>query len=210
MTTNGQDEKDNLLVVLHKWASSQDENFTTEAFAHLLKDWIHSEPKAALIILRNFYPKLTDAACPELKVISQQRIDGCQPDIRVQSRDGRQVKIIIEVKVKQDVDWEQIKKYSDELGDTRFRQTCLALQTRDLIEKEEHEHAALVDSYVLWYQVAECIREELSNDHVKNPISKHLAEQFLEFLKRRGMTMEKGLYTRIRKDPHFRLLSEER
>jgi hypothetical protein len=49
----------------------------------------------------------------------------------------------------------------------------------------------LVDSYVLWYQVAECIREELSNDHVKNPISKHLAEQFLEFLKRRGMTMEK-------------------
>jgi hypothetical protein len=29
-------------------------------------------------------------------------------------------------------------------------------------------------------------------------------------LKRRGMTMEKGLYTRIRKDPHFRLLSEER
>ena len=30
----------NLLIYLHRWASSQDENFTTEAFVHLLKHLI--------------------------------------------------------------------------------------------------------------------------------------------------------------------------
>jgi len=44
-------EENNLLAGLHKWASSQDENFTTESFVHLLRLLVELEPDAAKSIL---------------------------------------------------------------------------------------------------------------------------------------------------------------
>jgi hypothetical protein len=37
MYTTYMTSRDNLLTELHRWARRQDENFTTESFAHLLK-----------------------------------------------------------------------------------------------------------------------------------------------------------------------------
>jgi len=42
---------DNLFIKLHKLASSQDENFITETFVHILQRLIDTDPDAALIIL---------------------------------------------------------------------------------------------------------------------------------------------------------------
>ncbi|MGB6848664.1 MAG: hypothetical protein WBG05_10740, partial [Thermoanaerobaculia bacterium] len=41
----------NLLVELHRWAWRQDENFTTEAFAHLLRHLLSEQPEAGLDLL---------------------------------------------------------------------------------------------------------------------------------------------------------------
>jgi hypothetical protein len=42
----------NLLLRLHKWAWRQDENFLTEAFAHLLVHLLENEPEAGLGLLK--------------------------------------------------------------------------------------------------------------------------------------------------------------
>jgi hypothetical protein len=44
---------DNLLLRLHRWASRQDENFTTECFAHLLQYLLKNQPAIAFRILDN-------------------------------------------------------------------------------------------------------------------------------------------------------------
>ena len=49
-------QDNNLLVNLHKWASKQDENFTTEAFVFLLNYLLDHEPEIAVNVLR----KMTD------------------------------------------------------------------------------------------------------------------------------------------------------
>src|SRR5882762_10226554 len=82
----------NLFLSLHKWAHRQDENFTTDAFAHLLRRLISKEPSLAHAVLRKLTGdrfKLAEADCHQLKVILQRREDGNQPDIRINSGDIR-------------------------------------------------------------------------------------------------------------------------
>jgi hypothetical protein len=43
-------DESNLLVVLHKWASQQGENFTTDAFVHLLRHLRDHEPNVLVSI----------------------------------------------------------------------------------------------------------------------------------------------------------------
>lgn len=188
--------KNNLLLALHKWAEDrrQDENFTTEVFAYMLKHWIWAEPsfgRGVLSKLISDFLKLTDTDCSELDAITQRRVDGNQPDIRIETRDARDLQIIVEVKVREPVNWLQIKGYSDELRDSGCTRTCLVLLTRDLPFLEGHPEAALVGSYVRWHGVAEHIRRELKGNRIGDPVSKYLADQLLEFLKARRITMEK-------------------
>ena len=40
-------DENNLLVQLHNWAHRQDENFTTDSFAHLLSHLVSAAPAVA-------------------------------------------------------------------------------------------------------------------------------------------------------------------
>jgi hypothetical protein len=169
MTIDNQDERHNLLVALHKWARKQDENFTTEAFVHLLKNWMHIEPKAALAVLGTIthdHLSPTEAECQEFEIIPQRRLEGSQPDFRIDSRNLKDLRIIVEVKVQQRVNWEQIRRHWNALEGSKRTRTCLTLLSRDLIVREGPE-AALVNSYVLWHNVAECIRKELTKNVIR-------------------------------------------
>jgi hypothetical protein len=50
----------NLFVALHRWASGQDENFTIEAFAYLLRHLQTHEPSVVAKILRRLTESLID------------------------------------------------------------------------------------------------------------------------------------------------------
>src|ERR1700722_11504787 len=98
MAIDSREVRGNLLVALHKWARQQDENFTTEAFVHLLTDWVHAEPRAALAVLTKITADrvgLTEADCRQLEIRPQKRIDGNQPDIRIVRSGGQDFEIII-------------------------------------------------------------------------------------------------------------------
>jgi len=175
----------NLFLSLHKWAHRQDENFTTDAFAHLLRRLISKEPSLAHAVLRKLTGdrfKLAEADCHQLKVILQRREDGNQPDIRINSGD---IRIIIEVKVGAQLDWEQIQRYLIELKDSVCTRPCLGVLTRDCVLQKDRMDA--VHSYARWQDV----HEKLANKAIRDPITEYLTLQFLEFLTERRMTMEK-------------------
>jgi hypothetical protein len=194
MTINNQDKSDNLLVALRKWASRQEENFYTEAFAHLLRDWLRKRPKSAMEVLNTILGPdfVTETDCNSLRVIPQKRVDDRQPDIRIKI--SNELRAIVEVKVRQNPDWEQLKEYRKELDQEQSSSPKrLALLTRDQIEPTD---ATELDSKLVylparWHKVAESIREELGKMEEKDGISAYLGKQFLEFLAAGRMTMKR-------------------
>lgn len=185
VTRSGQPGNNNLLLVLRKYAHQQDENFTTATFVHLLRHFHDEQPEVAISILNKILGprcKLTQADLP-LRISSQIGVDGNQPDICVESRDDKEIKAFIEVKVEQPVDWVQIKKYADVLENDRLHsRKCLALLTRDLVDKEQDQVQAQRVNPVRWHEVARAFREELKLKRVRDPASVYLTKQLLEFL----------------------------
>lgn len=193
MRANGTGEcNENVFLALHKWAEGrgQDENFTTEVFGLLLKRLSRTEPDSFMKLLGALTGgslRPTDASCDGLAVIVQRRVGGNQPDIRIV---GREVRIVIEIKVRQPVDWCQVRRYRDELDCGGCSRSCLVLLTRDFVVQMGHAEASKVQSYVRWFQVGELIREERMR--ISDAVGMYLAEQFVEFLRARRITMEKA------------------
>jgi hypothetical protein len=95
-----QEEQNNLLVSLQKWAERQDENFTTDAFAHLLRRLVEYDFKLARDILRRItggWLSLTDQECGAVRIDTQETVEKGRLDIRVSSLNHLGV---IEVKVR--------------------------------------------------------------------------------------------------------------
>ncbi len=102
---------DNLLVHLHRWAHLQDENFTTEAFCHLLRHLIENAQQAADRLLQ----RLTGIeSCPEESiwidavVDTQFRTEFGIPDIRIESPAAL---VLVEVKVESELGDGQAEGY---------------------------------------------------------------------------------------------------
>jgi hypothetical protein len=179
----------NLLVALHKWACDrkQDENFTTEAFAHLLRHLLKHEPDAACSILAVLGCSSVGEDCRELKVSTQIRYGHSQPDISVEQK--AKLKLVIEVKVEQEIDWDQIKMHNEAL-ERKAAPYCkrLIVLTKKQVDKN-NKAADLVDTYVRWREIAESIRAEV--DGGMSPVSQHIARQFVDFLRSNGMVIDK-------------------
>lgn len=90
----------NLLVRLHRWANRQSENFTTEAFIHVLEHLVDAEPEAArglLDWLTGDQVKVTSDDLRNLDVRTQPHADEHGiPDVRIF---GPDLDIVIEVKL---------------------------------------------------------------------------------------------------------------
>ncbi len=175
----------NLLLALHKYASRQDENFLTEAFAHLLRHLAHCEPRAAASILKKLAGGVVTMAPDEtdrISITTQIVISSGRPDIEIRSRDWL---IYVEVKAESGLGESQLKRYQEALKNSGMDRTSLILLTRYPVLSEKETQ--LADAAIRWYQVAQWLERE----KVEKPESTYLLKQFLEFLRSRGMTMER-------------------
>ena len=205
MTHSGQN---NLLVALHGYAHQQDENFTTEAFAHLLRHLLKHDARVAanaLNYLAGDCLRLDGETCAEVGVVTQQRTRDGQPDIEILLR-GK-LRAIVEVKVVAPVSTKQIAAYKRILKKESGRaRTCLVLLTRfapDLQAGDEKPYC------VRWFKMAERLAE--ADKGLKEKTSKYLCQQFLGFMRERGLTMEhvgKELVPGIQAISSFRAMLE--
>jgi hypothetical protein len=180
-------DEPNLLAVLHRWANQQDENFTTDAFAYLLRHLRDHEPNALvhkLDKLTGGWPGLDTDSCRSLEIGTQETITEGRLDIVIK---GPADSVVVEVKVEQEIDVEQLKRYRKHLdtGPVNLRKRLILL-TRYPIE--DHAIHALVDVEVRWYQIAEWLEASLP---LGDPVNAYLVRQFLGFLRKGGMTMER-------------------
>ncbi len=93
--------ENNLLVALHKWAIRQDENFFTDAFAHLLRHLCDESPELAVHLLSrlsNNCIKVTAECVKRVDIATQETTegDGKRPDMRICANDQL---IYIEVEI---------------------------------------------------------------------------------------------------------------
>ena len=186
MSTTTPVGQNNLLLALHKYAHQQDENFTTEAFVHLLRHVQVFEPEIARFLIRFLTGeriKLTDEDCPKLKISTQNTFMEGRPDILIE---GPTHFIIIEVKVESQPGWDQLDRYREILNTKEEADKCLVLLTRYSVEPNE---AAKVDSFVRWDRIARVLNRALEQTHDRT--CAFLIRQLLQFLIERGMAMEK-------------------
>jgi hypothetical protein len=92
----------------------------------------------------------------------------------------------VEVKAEGELRHGQLEGYRDLLAVLGFDATTLVLLTRH--PEEYPPEAGRPDLEVRWYEIADWIEAELSSLHTVGGVAVFLAEQFLGFLRERGMT----------------------
>lgn len=181
------DTSNNLLLALHRYASHQDENFTTEAFAHLLRHLRDDEPASALDVLSVITRSCidwNDTDCRELVISTQEKIIEGTPDIVLV---GPRAKVIVEVKVESEPSPGQLERYREHLGRIPVQRRCLTLLTKKAVDRVEVR--GLVDCVVRWHEIGHSLNVALQA--MKDETSLYLTKQFLGLLAAGGMTMER-------------------
>jgi hypothetical protein len=149
----------NLLLALHTYASQQDENFTTEAFVHLLRHLQIHEPKIACAFcdfLTDKQIRFEPIECSELEIRTQWSFSGGTPDILIKGPDHF---VIVEVKVEAQPGVTQLDRYREQLKKQNERHTCLTLLSRYPVDPNEKVKA---DACVRWHGVGPTFGSERS------------------------------------------------
>lgn len=170
----------NIFSTLAKY-NPEEENYLTEAFVFLLNLLLHRERSVALEILT----KLCDSsfAFDELiDVSTQHSTDQGTPDIKVSSSDKR---IYIEVKVDSPLGYQQLERYRAELDCHPEETKRLVLLT--LLPEDLSGHHGVVDKHIYWIE----LYDWLSKIIVHDSIDLYLLESLRDFLKEKGMGVEK-------------------
>jgi hypothetical protein len=172
-----------------------DENFTTEAFVHMLLHLLASRPaKAAQLVERLTGGRmvLSEVEASSLNVSTQVEVECGRPDIELRTLDHL---VYVEVKVESNLHEGQLECYRCALGQSGFAQTSLVLLTR---YADAWIGEAKPDVHVRWYQVADWLEELVERNSaetsVPGPVGIDPVQQFLEFLEGRGMTMDRVGY----------------
>jgi hypothetical protein len=183
----------NLLLALHTYAIQQDENFTTEAFVHLLRHLQIHEPQVACALfdfLTEGQLRFELGDCSTLQIKTQWSFSGGTPDILIK---GPNHFVIIEVKVEAQPGDTQLDRYRERLRIQDEKYRCLTLLSRYPVDASEEEK---VNVCVRWHGIARLLGQNSSK--VSDPVSVMLLRQFLEFLKERGMAMERVVWELVR------------
>lgn len=178
----------NLLVKLRRWArlKQQDENYTTEAFAHLLEYLLKHAPDSGLELFGNLTgftnPSwLSSKGCGDIKVDTQYRTDDestdseLVPDIKIS---GEGFCIFVEVKVEADVDVKQLIKYQEALDNEVLDQK--SPRRLVLLTKYEPKEVPKGVEAVLWKEIAKGLRQ--LRKRCRSVYGKFLIDQFVEFI----------------------------
>jgi hypothetical protein len=178
------DANDNLLFNLHRLATGQDEDFLTESFVHLLRNLLINEKEAFLEILKKITKDLdlSFEDLGDLRINSQVLTDEGIPDIELCTDKHR---ILIEVKVESGFGKGQLERYKNILKeDYRHPNTCLTALTKYPVSASQVSNVCDID--VRWVQIADWLERLV----LQNSVTSFLLDQFVEFLKARGMGME--------------------
>jgi hypothetical protein len=181
-------DSDNLLIRLHRWVNRQDENFTTEAFVHLVQHLLDHEPQIAVAFLKFLTGGVVDVGteeAPSVRLESQVTTDSGRPDVAIQTIRHR---VFLEAKVESGVGKEQLEKYRGELDKCGFERTALILLTRYPVPPEVL--GGKPDKCVRWHEIAYWLAEDPATRTIQDAVNRHMVSQFLGFLSARGMTME--------------------
>jgi hypothetical protein len=148
------------------------------------------ESKAAADFLKKLtgdWLRLDEDACRVVSVSTQMRTPNGQPDIQITS--SREM-VIVEVKVDAPVRSGQIPNYRKILKDSPYDRDCtrLVLLTRFDSRLRPRDKRDKPDFAVHWYKVADWLSE--ADKGLKEKTSKYLCQQFREFMRGRGLTMD--------------------
>src|SRR6056297_43947 len=177
-------QPDNLLMRLLHWAHKQDENFTTEAFVHLITTLIALEPQTAknlLSKLTNGFLHLYKEDFSFLEINTQVHTDEGKPDIEIRTKERL---VYIEVKVDSKLGRDQLDRYRAALEKSDFSQTLLVLLTR----YGSLEGADKADFFIQWHHVADWLQNASSK--IENQQAEFLVQQFVEYLQLYKMTFD--------------------
>ncbi|MCI0639389.1 MAG: hypothetical protein L0Y72_04510 [Gemmataceae bacterium] len=178
--------ENNLLVRLHKWASRQDENFLTEAFAHLGQHLLDHESEAGVGLIAFLTAGRIQLKPEEAKLVDvrTQIVQGeGTPDIEF--RTPRHF-AIIEVKSESEAHIGQLRKYRGILDQSGIDEKCLVLLTRYPVSFEGSP--VQPDVFRRWHEIAEWLRQQ-SVERTFKAVSEFLVRQFRGFLEERNMSI---------------------
>src|SRR5262245_36546762 len=116
--------ENNLLARLHKWAHRQDENFITEAFAHLLQHLLAEEPEAAIRILEAItggFFRLTIQEARLVNIRTQIVLSEGTPDLEIRTLSQL---AFLECKSESPADPEQLGRYRRLLAESGMASTA--------------------------------------------------------------------------------------
>ncbi len=183
-------EQHNLLIFLHRLAHRQDENFITEAFAHLLRQLLAIEPAFGteyISRLINGTVPIPPISAPSIQIRTQVTGPLGRPDMAISCGDLR---IFVEVKVDSGLGDQQLDRYLQDVDDLQSGGTAkLVLLSR---------YATAIDPVLRdrvitkrWYEISEWLEQSLAPNQLQNPTCRFLVGQFRGFLDYRGMTIER-------------------
>jgi len=178
----------NLLVSLSKWASGQQENFLSDAFAHLMNVLAQDSPEVFAELVGSMSHGIvrpTSESTTDFAVVSQIDTSEGTPDIEIA---GPNAYALVEVKDESPVDIGQVERYLRLIERNDARSKCLILLTR-------YQPPPLPDSSLLksvrWTQIAEWLREVDTRFEV-DETSIYTLRQFIGFLEAKGMSVNKA------------------
>ena len=168
---------DNVLVLLYRLAHRQQENFTTESFAHLLQYLIDREPVVAARVIDwltdqdTYFSRRSSGGA--LSVRTQDRTDeNGIPDIRIEADD---VDVIVEVKLGCDLTFEQLEAYSKDL---RRERACSVLV--GLVGSTPTCESPDGTRFRLWRDLGVELRREARSS--ESELTRYLLNQFADLL----------------------------
>ena len=174
---------ENLLITNFRNVKLQEENYTTEAFASLLRYLVINENRFAsglfnLLTQRRF--NLKNYHPDEISIRTQIFTNSGRPDIEIVVPDYL---IYIENKVEASLDKNQIERYRSDLESSDSTNTLLVVISRHRMKFQEEP-----DVHVRWFQIAKWLDKSINR--LKSQESFTRVSHFLEFLRYRYLATD--------------------
>ena len=178
---------DSLLLNLHKRSGRPSEDFTTEAFAYLVRYLLRHEKIAAARMLALLTPEgkqFPEEAIErdEVSVTTQVSTARGQPDIEIRAPG---VLVFVEVKLEAEEGKRQLSRYRQVLeDDVDASHKWLVFLTARHTESSEKPDVSLK-----WHQVGSLLQTEQATEAWSVPTTAFLVDEFLQFMEGIGLTM---------------------
>ncbi len=179
---------DNLLSRLFQWAWRQDENFTTEAFAHLQRQLLALDPARGLSLLSFLTGdslKCEAERASRIEILTQVSYRQGRPDIEIRAPEFLG---FVEVKDESSEGENQLARYRAILNDSGVAHTCLVYLTRYPPGTISEGAGTVIQRR--WHEIAQHLLVALKKEKWQDREARFLAGQFAGYLEERGMAIQ--------------------